>query len=201
MFLWNLLNKSNEELVKRVFQIQRDLPTAKSWVSSVQSELKMYNINYTFDEIAGFTKSQFKQLVSRKMKQASEKYLSNLKQSHSKTQNLVLGTKIQNYLTSNTLSFKEKQTLYKLRCRMENVKNNYRSMYKDDLKCIFCESPNSIDSFNHYLETCQFFKQSTIFQSKIIQVKYVDLFGDLDAQVRIVRLWLQIEEKRKEMLL
>ena len=84
---------------------------------------------------------------------------------------------------------------------MENVRNNFRSMYNDDLKCIFCNNPNSIDSFNHYLETCQFFKTSAIFESKIKQVKYVDLFGDLDAQIRIVRLWLQIEDKKKEMLL
>ena len=161
----------------------------------------MFNINYTFDEIAGFTKSQFKQLVSRKKNRASEQYLSNLKQSHSKTKNLVLSSKIKLYLTSNKLSLREKQTLYKLKCRMENVRNNFRSMYKDDLKCIFCENPSSIDSFSHYLETCQYFKTNPIFQSKVKQVKYVDLFGDLDAQIRIVRLWLQIEDKKKEMLL
>ena len=75
MFLWNLLRKSSEELVKRVFQLQADFPTDKSWVSNVRKDLKNFNINYTFEELARFSKSQFKQLVSRKLGLASDTYL------------------------------------------------------------------------------------------------------------------------------
>ena len=62
---------------------------------------------------------------------------------------------------------------------------------------MFCLNPNTVDSFNHYLESCIYIRTNKKFQDKIDFVKYVDLFGELDAQIRIVRLWLKIEEERK----
>ena len=86
----------------------------------------------------------------------------------------------------------------KLRCRIEKVKNNYKSSYKNNLECLFCKSENSIDSVQHYLESCSYFKQKDHFHKKIKGVKYEHIFnGSFEEQVRVVRIWLKIQEHRK----
>ena len=112
-------------------------------------------------------------------------------------QNLAIGTKISQYLITSKLSLIEKQYIFKLKCRIEHVKNNYKSMYLNDLNCVFCKDKNSVDSVKHYLETCSYFETNINFQAKVMHISYADIFGDVNAQIRIVKLWLQIEEERK----
>ena len=154
----------------------------------------------SFKDIGSLSKPRFKQIVKRKISECAQNYLSEVQQTQSKTRNLTVGNKIKEYLISNKISLMEKQTLYKLRCRVENVKNNYKSLYKNDLKCIFCESDNSIDSFKHYLETCVVLKSHDKISNKIKNLSYIDLFGNFDDQVSLARIWLLIEEQRNKLL-
>ena len=171
-----------------------------SWVEVIKRELEACNINLSFNEIASLTKPFFKKIVKRRVFQCSQNYLYEIQQKQSKTRNLTIKTKIKEYLITNKITLVEKQTLYKLKCRIENVKNNYKSMHKSDLTCIFCESPYSIDSFKHYLETCEYFKTHDKFSLKINNLSYMDLFGHFDDQVKLVRIWLLIEEEKKMLL-
>ena len=51
MYYWTILQKSETELVRAVFNAQRDFPTEGSWISEVQGVLKSCEIGYTEDEI------------------------------------------------------------------------------------------------------------------------------------------------------
>ena len=96
MFLWNLLKKPCDELVKRVFLAQIDVKASdNSWVSQVKNELTNYNINLSFDEIAALSKSKFKSLVSQRIREKSNEYLSSLQEKHSKTKQLVIDKKVE----------------------------------------------------------------------------------------------------------
>ena len=48
MFLWTILQKSNDELVKRVFLAQMEFPSKNSWVSTIQRDLKECSIYLSF---------------------------------------------------------------------------------------------------------------------------------------------------------
>ena len=161
----------------------------------MKNDLLSVDIDLSFDEIAKFSKSQFKHLVKKKLSSASKDSLRKQQKCHSKTANLVIKDNIQNYLISHKLTLIEKQNLYKLQARIVNVKNNYKSMYKD-LKCIFCIEDNSIDCVEHYLK-CSYLLNHKTLKIKIQSVNYSDLFKDIDSQTRFVRLWLQIEKERK----
>ena len=50
--------KQDQSTSKRVFQAQLDFPSDESWVENVKQDLLTFNINYSFEEIALFTKSQ-----------------------------------------------------------------------------------------------------------------------------------------------
>ena len=197
MFLWTLLNKSSEELAKRVFTAQTMIKTENSWVDTIEKDLVRCKIDLNFNQISRYSKQQFKLLVKKKLFECSQKFLYDLQQKHSKTQNLVLSDKIKKYLISPNIPLVLKQTIFKLKSRMEHVKNNYKSMYSNDLTCLFCGDPGSVDCLEHYLETCLNFKTDPRFRSKIRNVKYVDLFRDVDAQVKVAKIWMEIEEQRK----
>ena len=113
---------------------------------------------------------------------------------------MTIENKIKSYLVSPDLSLIEKQHIFKLKCRIENTKNNYKSLYGTDLSCVFCMFPDTIESFEHYIETCTYFKTHKIFKTKILHVCYNDIHGDLDAQTRVVKLWLDIQEERNRIV-
>ena len=134
--------------------------------------------------------------MTKQILKCSRLYLYEVQQRQSKTRNLTIENKMKEYLVSNRMSLVEKQTLFKLKCRIESVKNNYKRMYSNDLTCIFCVKPSSIDSFEHYLETCEYFMTHDKFRTKIKHLSYMDLFGNLDAQIRLVKIWLSIEKHK-----
>ena len=131
-----------------------------------------------------------------KLFQASKEYLFELQQKHTKTRKMVIGDKMQRYSLSSNISVDIKRTIFKLQCQMEKTKNNYKTSHLRDMSCVFCEKENSIDYFEHYLETCIHFQTSENFSMKIGMVKYADIFGDTDSQIEIAKLWTEIEEQR-----
>ena len=68
-----------------------------------------------------------------------------------------------------------------------------------DITCVFCQSPSSVDSFKHYIESCTHIMSSGKFSLKTKNLRYDDLFGNFDAQVSLVRLWLDIDEYKKKL--
>ena len=76
------------------------------------------------------------------------------------------------------------------------LQNDYKSSYVNNLQCIFCGSTNSIDSVKHYLESCDYLQDHRRYREKIKEVKYEYLFGTLEEQVKIAKMWLKIREHR-----
>ena len=74
----------------------------------------------------------FKKIVKTKLEENFFNYLLSLKSNHTKTENLV-SYKLQEYLKSENLTFKQKQLLFSLRSRSINVKRNYKNKYKSVL--------------------------------------------------------------------
>ena len=73
-------------------------------------------------------------------------------------------------------------------------------LYFSDLKCVFCNLQNSVDSFEHYLENCGYIKTQAKFKTMKKNIQYSDLFGTLENQSRIVKFWCLVDKERSEIL-
>lgn len=79
-----------------------------------------------------------------------------------------------------------------LRFRANFCKNNYRSSYKDDLKCFICKEDGTLDCEEHYLR-CDYLLQSQEVSADLPHIKYSDIHGSLEQQICFVKLWSKIE--------
>ena len=104
--------------------------------------------------------------------------------------------KCSDYLKDKRFSKSEVQLLFQLRTRMFPVKMNFRGQHKSNLSCKLCRVDNSDQE--HQL-VCPVIKK---FLPELIQtdVQYQDLFGDADHQLKFVKLYRKISNKREILL-
>ena len=138
MYYHTLLQKSNEELVKTVFQTQQKFATKNDWIITLRSNLDQCNFLLSESEIKLMKKHKFKRLVSAKMKQLSDEYMITLQQSHTKSNRISITENIKQYLISDQLSLEEKRLLFQIRNRTCDLKTNYRQLYSNNMLCRLC---------------------------------------------------------------
>ena len=144
-------------------------PVKGDWITTALSDLTSLKINLSMEEIQMSTKNHFKALVKENMRREAFVYLMDIKASHSKTKNLVYDKlTIQDYLTSySPLTLKEKKFVFSARCRMTEVRCNFKTGQMD-LKCRKCREEE--ESQEHLLKCPELLKCPD-------QMKYLDLFG------------------------
>ena len=118
MYYWNLLQKDETELVKKVFLTQRSLATKNDWVTQLESDLKECEITLSEEEIKSMKKDTFKTLVKKQIKNAAKEYLIKLRNKHSKTENLLVKDCMKDYLRSGEITTEEKKLLFAMKTRM-----------------------------------------------------------------------------------
>ena len=112
MYYWTILQKDESELVRAVYNAQRDFPTEGCWITEVQGVLKSCEIDYSEDEIKKMSQYKFKQIIKEKIQLKVLSYLVTLQNKHSKSENLHLESKMQEYLRSNEVSLTPKKYHY-----------------------------------------------------------------------------------------
>ena len=85
MYYWTILQKEDNELVRKVFETQRLLSNKNDWVLQLKSDLEECNITLTEKDIKSMKKEAFKSIVKKQIKNLSMNYLINLRSKHSKT--------------------------------------------------------------------------------------------------------------------
>ena len=118
-------------------------------------------------------------MIKKSVRVKATEYLLKIKESHSKTSKLNysdLG--LQDYLKpSSSLSIKEKQFIFSARCRMVDVRCNFKTG-KIDLSCRSCQKEP--ESQQHILECPE------LRAKKPDNIDYGDLFGkDLDKLIAV----------------
>ena len=192
LFYWNIVNKSESELIKQVYLAQKLMPSTNDWCQTIQQDLKQLNINNSESEIAQMKKQTFKALVSRKIRELSNEYLYKLQQKHTKSKNLTISNSIKAYLTTKELSIEEKQLLFQLRTNMFDCKSNFGHRYLKNLDCNLC---HRIDNQQHLLNC-----ERSIVGIDLDGVKYDDIFGNLSQQIKAAKIFKKVTNKRKQLL-
>ena len=194
MFYWTILNKSESELVKTVFNAQKDFPTHNDWISNIQGVLKNCNITCTEQEIANMSKMKFKKIVKEQIQHKVMAYLIGLQNSHKKSQSLHLEAKMQEYLVSSEISLRDKKLLFKLRSKMLNVKSNFKNLHTN-LHCSLCLDKESEENEVHLL-SCPFIKNKI--GNELEDVNFGDIFLGINKQVKAVKAFRKVMEIYKK---
>ena len=88
----------------------------------------------SLEEIKNIKQVSFEHLIKERIHEKTLERLENLKNSHSKVKDIEYEIiKMQKYLQPNNIriSREETQLIFKLRCRVTNVKTNMRNMYSE----------------------------------------------------------------------
>ena len=88
-YFWDILQKDENELVKKVFNSQKSFSVKNDWVLQVQSDLDECDVQLNDCEIATMKRSSFTKLINEKINLLSAQYLIGLREKHSKSDNLI----------------------------------------------------------------------------------------------------------------
>ena len=137
------------------------------------------------------SKYKFKELVDKKIKEKAAQYLTELQTKHSKSKVLHQSPNIKEYLTTDQLSTREKQMLFKLRTMTTPNRSHFKGKYKDDLSCTLCKDPTSVENLKHLLG-CSYLLSDNQLSKEIKSIKYEHIFGELKEQIDAVKVWSKI---------
>ena len=158
----------------------------------MKQDLKMLNIDLSFDTIKNMTKFSFKKIVKNKIKQATFNFLMQKEEGHSKLNNLKYKELVmQPYFKSTKLNTSQVKQLFRFRTRMSNVKANFKFKYsKSGYLC-----PLSCGEFedDQHLLKCSITKS----YRRQLNVKFENTFsGDSDELGVLTDLLMEAEKTR-----
>ena len=168
-----ILNEDEDSLLRSFFTAQRESPVRGDWVMTVTNDMRELEINMTIEEIAETSKLRFKEIVKNRVELKAFEYLSELKDSHSKSRNIKHEKiHLQPYLQSQTkkLSINDKKFIFAARTRMLDMKGNFKTGQLDK-KCRKCETTE--ETQQHLLDCPALSDSSLVLGSP----SYDDLFG------------------------
>ena len=191
MYYWDILHMQKNELVNRVFSAQMISSGKNDWVLQISEDLKICDIRLTEEEIINMKKSKFRRLVRCKIREASQRHLVKLRKS--KSINIWPSKNMKKYLKTNLLNTEEKQLLFMMRCRMNQVKSNFKNQFKNNLNCLLCES--GIPETESHLLQCPGILGDI--GNNILKIQHSDIYGVLDQQIKAIQVFKKVFRIRK----
>ena len=180
-------------MLYKTFWTQWQQPVKGDWVLQVNEDLEMFKIPSNLTWIKTKSKLNFKSIVKGKAKQIGFDLLSNMKEKHSKMENLqYTELKIQNYLENDQIKVDEARTLFKFRTRMMKCWGNFKGG-RPPQNCPICKEHYTVDTQEHSFE-CRVLKRMIN-----IEGEYHDIFSN-NINEKIARTVDRIEKMRIELL-
>ena len=188
MFLWTILQKSENDLVRKCLSAQQLNPVRNDLATTFKSDLLQCGITLDMSEISNMKKAKFKKLVKTKIREVAREYLINMKYRHSKMNKMSDNYLFEPYLTSMNISTEEKQTLFKFRTRMVEVKSNFKTLHGQNLTCNFCPEEET----QCHLLTCPELTKNM----NISDIEHDDIFKDISKQEKAAKTLNKIVKER-----
>ena len=198
MFLWHILHLDQKELLFKFYLAQSMVCHKDDWVEQVRKDRVDLDLQLSDKEISSMSKEKFRELVKMKTKIIAIKYLNEQKTKHSKSSHLNLSNLTPaEYLKSKNLSKEEVQTLFKLRFRMINVKQNFKSSHKENIWCRTCYLfPES----QQHLTICSAIKSRMKHLINFSELDHQMIFQNVERQEKFTKNYLLILKAREEMI-
>ena len=110
------------------------------WITQAKSDLKKLGLNDNLENLKLMRKSELERKLDKLIKENAFKELNIKKNSHSKVKNVEYKKfEMQAYLKANKskINQTEAREIFKIRCRVSDVKANYRGKY-ENVECELC---------------------------------------------------------------
>ena len=144
MYLHNILKKSENELIRKVYETQKSLPTKNDWYQQISEDKDKLGLFLSDKEISNMSKKTFKTLVVKAVRNYALNCLTQkaTKNENSKCRKLIKAELVkENYLSDKRFSKSECELLFALRTRMiPGIKTNFSSQYANNLDCELCST-------------------------------------------------------------
>ena len=187
-FLHYILKQDAQSILFKMFEVQCESKTKKDWVSTIFDDMKSCQLNVTFSEIQEMTKMKWKNIVKQHIEEKTLRYLIMTKQSHSKVRKIDhRNLQMQEYMlpNKNNISKEDIQLIFKLRCKVMNVKMNFKNMY-DSYECQICEEEE--ESQIHIYECKKIWEMKN--QEKLDMPQYEMINnGNLNEQLTVAKIF------------
>ena len=175
-YLYTIVNKENDELVKDIYEAQKISPMEGDFCKLIEADKEEINLQISETEISQMKESKYKSLVKNKIQEAAFKNLLEIKNNHSKMKNVVYQKhELQPYLCSPLFGSEDIEMLLALRTRtVRGVKSDFRGMNQDEECPLGCGNKDTIPN----IITCPALKNC--FKSEALinhQISYEDIFS------------------------
>ena len=193
MYLWNILQKSDQELARKVYDAQKQFRVKDDWIEDIEQDLDEFGIEFDEEKISKMKNENFKKIVIEKMRELAHSSLLAEKDGKemSKLSGLSSHYGMKDYLETERLSIKEKQLLFNMRTRMVTVRTNYKMKYGTNLSCTLCTT-NTEDSQEHLLDCPGLYNVP-----RNSSVKHADIFDHLDKKIEAVKYFSKLIKERR----
>ena len=196
LYLKDILDRSESELINKVYNSQKQNPSRGDWCLLVQKDFNIINENINEGKIQSMSRNEYKKYIKNQLRYAVFEILQSLKMKHEKVKNITYNFKSfckpQPYMTDPLFNNYECTLLFNLRCKtVKGIKDNFPSHNIFNILCPFCSL--AIDSLEHCLEC-------PIQNSDNYDVKYEDIFGNIHQQMAVTKAYMAILNRRESLL-
>ena len=197
-----ILKRQETELINQVYQAMKASPLKGDWIELLKGDME--KVGLTLDDevnISRLTKLTFKNDIKKKIQKLSQHELECVKSGHEKVKMIAHHNldKPQAYLTSGQFTNAQRSILFNLRSMSENsFRDNFHTMYQDK-RCQLCKLET--DSQEHAL-SCLTIQHNMNQEDKnmLKGVQYQDIFGDLNSQLQISKVFQTIIRIKRRLL-
>ena len=195
-YLKQIHMKEEHELVKRIFQAQKDDPKRGDWWLQVKEDMQNYNVDE--DALKTKTKSQAKNYIKEKIYSKTFENLKTAQKTHSKVKDIEYTEyKMQKYLKNSKMKYEEATILFALRSQtVKNIKLNIKTFSQNDKMCLLCMKVE--DTQKHCIECPKLKSVRDQFKEHI---NYDHIFSSCEPeQQAVASLYLNILETRQRLI-
>ena len=199
IYLKEIVSRSDEELLLRVYQSQKKAPQPGDWCELAKTDMEVLRIIMTEEDIAKMSTGSYKRYIKSKVRYAAFEELMSMLDNHKKVKHIkyVNSGRPQAYLTSKDFSDLECQVLTMLRSRtVRGVRMNFNGMYGGETMCPLChEEP---DTQEHIMTCHKILEKEPELRNKNYQPN--DIFGKVNDQKKIVLAYIKALKVRDSMI-
>ena len=195
LYLKHILSVNDEETIKKVYVKQKEEAVKGDWYKLIESDFKFIGEDFDENSLKMKTKSEFKRWVNVKVRKAAfALYIEEMK-GLSKIKTLeYTKLEVQEYLTSAMFNKQERQLLIDLRSKCHQSKENFRKLYKNNIKCRFgCDKD---ENQRHVFTECDKFKEYDTNSGS-----YEGIFGNALSKKQTIEGFLKIDQARQQLTL
>ena len=199
-YLHTILKKDSEELVKEVYEAQKNDPINGDFFHLVMEDSAVISLNMTEDQIKTMKKEKYQEIVKMKVKKSAFDYLKEIQARHSKVRTIKYDKQeLSTYMQSPLFDRDDVKTLLALRTRtVMGIRSDFSGMYEDltcPLKC------GEVDTLPNLL-SCKVLKDRL--QTDIVTnntISYNDVYSsDVVKQKEVTELYTHLLKIREDLL-